>query len=299
MLKILVKKQLSELFQNYYYDAKKNKARSKASLIVSILLLLFLLVFVLGGLFTLLSIGLCATLKSSNAFWIYFALMGALAILLGTFGSVFNTYSYLYLPKDNELLISMPIPVNAIIASRLLSVYVMGLLYTGSAFIPALIVYWILVSSSVKAIVGGLLFLLILSIFVLTLSSALGWVVAKISVKLKNKSIITVAISIAGMAGYYLLYYKSQHLLNHMIQNLSENSEKIKHSVYPFYLFGQAGMGEPFALLITAIVVLILFAIMWNLISRSFLNLAMTPVQTTSKEYREKEVKKRPVDAHF
>ena len=31
MLKLLLKKQLLEIFQAYYYDAKKNKARSRLS----------------------------------------------------------------------------------------------------------------------------------------------------------------------------------------------------------------------------------------------------------------------------
>ena len=31
MLKILVKKQLGEIFRSYTYDAKKNRARSKAA----------------------------------------------------------------------------------------------------------------------------------------------------------------------------------------------------------------------------------------------------------------------------
>ena len=53
--------------------------------------------------------------------WLYFTLMGLVAIFLGAFGSVFNTYSSLYLAKDNDLLLSLPIPVRVIIASRLLS----------------------------------------------------------------------------------------------------------------------------------------------------------------------------------
>ena len=35
---------------------------------------------------------------------LYFLIMGMIAIALGTFGSVFNTYSGLYLSKDNDLL---------------------------------------------------------------------------------------------------------------------------------------------------------------------------------------------------
>lgn len=67
--------------------------------------------------------------------WMYFALMGLIAILLGTFGSVFNTFSGLYLAKDNDLLLSMPIPVSVIVASRLISVYIMGLMYSAVVII--------------------------------------------------------------------------------------------------------------------------------------------------------------------
>ncbi|MGN1286489.1 MAG: hypothetical protein ACI4XG_07900, partial [Bradyrhizobium sp.] len=38
MLKLLLKKQLTEIFRNYFYDPKKNRARSKAGIIGYILL---------------------------------------------------------------------------------------------------------------------------------------------------------------------------------------------------------------------------------------------------------------------
>ena len=49
MLKLLLKKQFLEIFQVYFYDAKKNKARSKTSTAMYFVLF-FLLVFgLLGG----------------------------------------------------------------------------------------------------------------------------------------------------------------------------------------------------------------------------------------------------------
>ena len=39
MVKILLKKQLTEIFRSYFYDAKKNKARSKAAITGYIVLL--------------------------------------------------------------------------------------------------------------------------------------------------------------------------------------------------------------------------------------------------------------------
>ena len=134
MLSVLLKKQLTEIFRNYFYNPKTNKARSKAAVAAYIVLFAVLMVVILGGMFTVLSAGLD---------WLYFALMALLATLLGAFGSVFNTYSGLYLAKDNDLLLSMPIPVNTLMASRLLGVYLMGLMYSGVVMLPAVIVYWV------------------------------------------------------------------------------------------------------------------------------------------------------------
>ena len=105
-----------EIFQVYFYDAKKNKARSKTSTAMYFALF-FLLVFgLLGGIFTFLAAKLCMPLIHAGMDWMYFALMGLIAVLLGAFGSVFNTYAGLYLPKGNELLLSMPIPVAVLVS---------------------------------------------------------------------------------------------------------------------------------------------------------------------------------------
>ena len=59
MLTLLLKKQLFEIFSPYFYDAKKNKARSKASTVMFFALFALLIVGLLGGIFTFLAIGLC------------------------------------------------------------------------------------------------------------------------------------------------------------------------------------------------------------------------------------------------
>ena len=143
MLSVLLKKQLTEIFRNYFYNPKTNKARSKAAVAAYIVLFAVLMVVILGGMFTVLSAALCTPLTAAGLDWLYFALMALLATLLGAFGSVFNTYSGLYLAKDNDLLLSMPIPVNTLMASRLLGVYLMGLMYSGVVMLPAVIVYWV------------------------------------------------------------------------------------------------------------------------------------------------------------
>lgn len=295
MLKLLLKKQMTEIFRNYFYNSKKNTARSKAGIIGYIFLFVAIMVGMLGGMFTYFSITLCAPLSAAGMDWLYFALMGLLSVLLGVFGSVFNTYSCLYLSKDNDLLLSMPIPVNVIMASRLLTVYLLGLMYSAVAILPAVIVYWVTATISVGVIFGGLLLILLISVFVLTLSCALGWVVAKISLKLKNKSFITVVISLAFIGGYYFFYFKAQTLIQDLLANAAVYGEKIKGAAYPLYLFGRVGAGDAFAMLIVSAVILALFGLIWVLISRSFLKIATSSGNTAKKVYKETAVKQKSI----
>lgn len=297
MLKILIKKQITEIFRSYFYDAKKNRARSRAATAAYIVMFAVIMIGVLGGMFTFLSCLLCAPLAQAGMNWMYFALMGLIAIALGAFGSVFNTYSGLYLAKDNELLLSMPLPAGVVMASRLLSVYIMGLMYSGVVMFPAVVVYWITISASVGAVLGSLLLLVLISIFVLTLSCALGWVVAKISLKLKNKSFITVIVSLAFIAVYYFCYFKAQTFISGLLTNAAEYGEKLRGAAYPIYLFGRVGVGDVPAMLIISAAVIALFALMWLVISKSFIRLATSSGSSRRRVYRGGAMKKASVSA--
>lgn len=296
MLKTLVKKQLMEIFRSYFYNAKTNKKRSTAGIIAYILLFAALMIGLIGGMFTGLSVSLCAPLTQAGMGWLYFALMSLLAIFLGAFGSVFNTYSGLYFAKDNDLLLSLPIPVRTLMASRLLTVYLMGLMYSAVVILPAVIVYWVTVSAAPMALLGGVLLTALISIFVLTLSCALGWVVAKVSRKLKHKSFITVIVSLAGLAIYYFFVFKAQTAIEQLVANAAVYGEKIKGAAHPLYVFGLTGTGDVTAMLLSAAVILALFALTWTLLSRSFLQITTASGASGKAVYREKAVKRRSID---
>ena len=50
--------------------------------------------------------------------WLYFAMAGTMALALSMLGSVFMTQAQLYDAKDNERLLSMPIPPKYILLTR-------------------------------------------------------------------------------------------------------------------------------------------------------------------------------------
>ena len=294
MLKQLVKKQMAEIFRSYLYDAKKSQKRAKGTVILYFALFVFLMVGVLGGMFTFVAMMLCDAMAAVDMGWLYFTLMGLVAIFMGAFGSVFNTYSSLYLAKDNDLLLSLPIPLRVIISSRLVTVYLMGLMYSAVVIVPAVVVYWIQVAHSAAAIVGGILTVAIVSLIVLLLSCLLGWVVAKISLKLKHKSITTVLVSLLGIGLYYFIYFKA---ISDLVANAVVYGVKIKGAAYPLYLFGRMAEGDWTAMALVSAAVVLLTAMTWLLLSRSFLRLATSGGSTGKARYREKKARVRSLPA--
>ena len=295
MLKTLLKKQMAEIFRNYFYDPKKNKMRSKGATAMYIALYVLLMAGVLGGMFALLAVGICAPMAAAGVGWLYYLVMGLIAVLLGAFGSVFSTYSSLYLSKDNDLLLSMPIPVRYVMASRLLGVYLLGLMYSGVATVPAVIVYWIVAPVTAGTVVGGVLTVLLVSVIVMVLSCLLGWVVARISLKLKNKSFVTVILSLAFLAAYYFVYYKAQGLITLLAENAAVYGAKIRGSAYLLYLFGSVGAGDWLAMLIVTLSQAALLALTLWVIARSFLKIATATGSVRRARFRHKAVRAQSV----
>ena len=275
MLKVLLKKQMAEVFRGYFYNRKTNKARSKTNSIVLFILFAFLMIVVLGGTFTAVALGICFGVTAAGMGWLYFVLMSGMAIVLGAFGSVFNTYSGLYLPKDNDLLLSMPIPVRTIIISRLLNVYLLGTMYSGVVMLPTLIVYWIIAGATVANIICDIILFLIVTAIVLILSCLLGWVVAKVSLKLKNKSFIVVLIALVCIGGYYFVYFKAQVWIRELVANAAVYGANIKDS---------------FAAATALLLALTLF-----ILSRGFIKIATSSASVGKTKYREKKVKAKTV----
>ena len=297
MLKTLVKKQLMEIFRSYFYNAKTNERRSKGATVAFIVLFAAVMIVIIGGMFFGMSLALCAPLAQAGMSWLYFAIMSLMAAFLGAFGSVFNTYAGLYAAKDNDLLLSLPIPVRTLMASRLLGVYLMGLMYAAVVIVPAVIVYWMRVSAAPRYILGGVLLTALISIFVLTLSCALGWLVAKVSRKLKRKNFITVIVSLAGIAVYYFFVFKAQTAMEALVANAALYGEKVKGAAHPLYLVGCVGTGDGRAMLLVSLIVAALFALMWALLAHSFLKLSTATGASGRAVYRERALKRQSADA--
>ncbi|MCI8388776.1 MAG: hypothetical protein HFE63_09955 [Clostridiales bacterium] len=264
MLKTLMKKQLTE-FRSVLFKGVK----SKLLMVVLSLLLLYAAVSI-GFLFYFMVSTLCEPLVSAGLDWLYFALAGMMTLVMGVVGSIFTVKPQLYDARDNELLLSLPIKPSLLLLVRMLGLYVSTLLFQLIVMIPTTAVYISTVGQSWLIIVH-LILLFIMPLPALVISCLIGFIIAKISSKVRHSSIIGIALLFAFIAVYFYASTQLQNYLTVLIDKSSEISIFIKTALFPLYHFGLAACGNILSLVIYALICAALFAVVYILLSKNFL----------------------------
>lgn len=291
MLKILLKKQLYEINEGLFRNKRTGVMRSKMSVIGTISGFI-LLVLMLSSVFFYLAYKLLFAFMPQLT-WLYFTFMCGIAIILGVFGSVFNTFSSLYKSNDNDLLLSLPITMKSIVLSRLFSVFIIGLLYSGMVTVPTTIVYYAFGSPSLLGVVFAFLLIIVIAVFVASLSCALGYIVVKISYKLKNKSLVIVLISLVFVAGYFWVYSKAFEYIEYLIQNGQIIAKNIKFYAFLFYAMGMMGAGDVFCALGFTIGVFLIALLVYAIMLKSFYKIVATKDSSKKGSYSSSGIKTR------
>lgn len=295
MTKTLLKKQMQELFSWLYINRKTGKKRNNKGIAIYALLYLYLF-GMLGYMFYTMERTLCKPLSELGLGWLYFALVSLFAIVFGILGSVFHTFSSLYRAKDNDLLFSMPIPVSKILLMRLSGVYIMGLLYEWIVMIPALIVWVTFAEVSWLGIICSILISFVLAIFILSLSCIVGWMVAQISGKVRNKNFITVVLSLTFMGIYWWGSVRAYEMLTKIVVNAKSVANNMKIFLYPFYQMGLAAEGKLDSMLIFTTMIVVFFLLVYFVLSKGLMKLATINKGMVKAKYKERYVKAGSAD---
>ncbi|MDO4816132.1 MAG: hypothetical protein Q4A83_05960 [Bacillota bacterium] len=289
MLKALFKKQFLELNTFYFQDKKTGALKTKRKVISTIVLYALLMLF-LASAFAAMSLSFVPLLFSETP-WLYYTLTGMTAILMGVLGSVFNTYAGMYHAKDNELLLSMPIPPSNILLVRIFGVALMALMYEAIVFIPAAVVRFIYAGVTFGGIISAILLFAAITVLVIVLTCFLGWIVALLAAKFKNKSFLTVAFALVFFAAYYYFFSQSYTIIESLMLNSEAVGETVRTWLYPFYLMGMGGEGDVLSLLLFVLLVTALFALTWFILSKTFVSITTKKEASAKKVYKEKTVK--------
>ncbi|MBQ9891180.1 MAG: hypothetical protein IJM39_07200 [Firmicutes bacterium] len=288
MLKTLLKKDLQAMLVTITTDRRKGTRRSTGGIIG--FGVLFALVFVsLGFAFFTYAALLGSSIGAGN--WVYMSLTGCMGLLLGLFGSIFSTFTTLYKAKDNELLLSLPIPPGNLLLSKIFTVYAMSLLFCTLAMLPGFIYSWIEHAVSPLGVVLSILTIFFMALLVTALSCVLGWLVALVVGLFPKKNIVTVLVTLLFIAVYYLFYFKIQQILQSIITNIDAIENGIRGYAYPIYAMGRGALGHVPSFLAFAGIALAVFAVVYLVLSRSFIRISTRTEKQHMVQYREKRAR--------
>ncbi len=293
MLKALLKKEFMALTAGITTDRRKGIRRSKGGIIGLAILFAFCYIS-LGTAFLGFSAAFSVILP--DRLWLYMSMVGIIALAISILGSVFMTYSMLYKAKDNELLLALPIRPGTLLISKISSLYIMSVLFSALAIIPAMIILWTsgYPVSAVTSILG------ILSIFFIALMGTalaciLGWLVALIVGLFPKKNALTVIATLVLLGAYYLFYFRVNTILNNMLANIDVIEGSVSAYIYPFYKMGVGCAGDVVSFLIFAVICVALFAVVCFVLSRTFFKIATRTEKVKNVEYKEKKAEVQSV----
>ncbi len=293
MLKTLIKMQFSALASQTIMRTRKGRATNKTSpgkiILYSLLLLLCFgyLSVIFGVIFLMLESMTAETAQN----WSMTALASFMSMILCFVGTIFTTQSLIFNSKDNDLLISMPIPPRLILLSRITTLAIMNYIFALMIFLPATIA-WVMVNGFGLGVLVYLALFIFVPLASMTLTLILGWIIALISSRMKNKSLVTTILSVAAFLVYFLLCFNLGDYITVIEENPSLVSSFISEYLGLFVLMGKAVANlDIIALLITIAVCVLPFAVVIFILSKSFLKIVTDKKSAKKAVYRKKEMK--------
>ena len=290
MFKALLRVQFSSLWATLTRNTtgKRKKSTSKAVLVAILFIYILGCFFVMfGGMFY----ALAEPLSMLGLGWFYFALAGIIAAALCFIGSVFMAQQQLFNAKDNELLLSMPIPPSYILGSRMAALLLVNYAFELVVFIPVGVVWCMKLSVTAMGAVCFVLVCLLLPFLILSFTCLFAWLLALISSRLRYKTVITLVLSLAFLGLYMYAVMNMQNYLLALLESSAQLAGSVEAYAYPAYALGVAiAGGDLVSLLGFAACCILPFAIVCALLSRFFTSVTTKRASVRIK-YRRTELK--------
>lgn len=273
MIRALLGVRFRALFHGLTAQNRKNRKQVSRGMLVLFALLYLYLIVVIGGMMGFAFFSLAEPYHAAGLDWLYFAMAGLMGLAMALLGSVFTTQSQLYDAKDNDLLLSMPIPPWAILLSRMLPLLALNLLFAGIVIVPAMVVYAMVIGSSWGCILLQCVALLAVSVLAQALACLLGWLLHLLLSRM-NKSVASVLYLVVFLGAYFAIYSQANTILTAMAVNGQSIASALHTWVWPLYAMGQGCLGAWVPFLAFLAICAACFALVYAVLSRTFLRSA-------------------------
>lgn len=277
---------------------KKNSANEQstgASKIVLIILAVFLMLMVSFSFFTIF-ITLALVTNEYQCNELFFIVAGIASIGFSLLGSVLASQAYLFEAKDNELLISMPIPPLAILISRVISLYILNLIYGLIIALPANISYGLICGYSITGFIFNFFITLLIPMFATALCCVLGWILWMITSKIPFKNLVNFLLSIIVIASIMLLSAFGEPVIESIIENIDQSISFIKTFFPPLYWYSNAICNDDvISFVLLTVLCVVSIVLVFVVISKFYIKIISTKATVKKKKYIAKPMEQSSV----
>ena len=222
MLKTLLRVRMAALLAAFTGQSRKRKSQTKGKAAGYAFLMLYCFcafVFLFYASFS----QLAAAFFPAGLGWLYFAMFAIMAFALMFIGSVFTAKSQLFEAKDNELLLSMPVPPGMILLSRMAALLAMNFVLELVVALPVFVSWLQYGETSGTGIAAFVVIVLALPLFSLAVSCLFAWLVSLVTSHMRNTTAVTMVISVVFMLAYFLFCFR----MNSYVTQLAANGAAI------------------------------------------------------------------------
>ncbi len=285
MNKLLIKNEFLKFMRMSSFSSRGKKSEKTNPVVTYLLIMGLLAVFFFIMMFEMFQ-PLAAACVKENIGWLCFTYAFIVAVVFAVIGSVFMAQSQLYRAKDNDLLLSLPIPPSQILFCRMLPLYAQNFYFCFIVLLPAYVALALSGGVTVLGLIFFILSLLVIPLFTLTLCCLLGFVVAMIASHVKHSNIVTIVFSLILLCAYFAVYSQFNSILSALIQNNGQIAGDLKAYAYPLYLVGKMVEGDILGACITILICGGLFALLYLLLSKTYIYMITKKSKVKKSVYR-------------
>ncbi|MBQ8720259.1 MAG: hypothetical protein IJY65_04430 [Clostridia bacterium] len=244
MIKALLSVRLRSLVGRMFFGGKSDGKRQGKGRVILFSILFLYLIAAFAFLSTMMAVLFAEMLVGRGGEWLYHGIFALITFSFVFIFSIFETKSDLFDCSDNDLLLSMPIRPRDIVLSRIFTILVYNYAEAAVIMLPAIIVYGV-VAADIVGIFGSIVLFLFIPPLATALASGVGYLLAVVSRRVKNKTLVSVILSALFLGAYFYLYGLFLGNSEAMFENLEESAEALKSSLGFLSTIGEVGLLKP------------------------------------------------------
>lgn len=254
----------------------QSKKKQVAFLVGVVLLALLALSYLLGIAFVLIQLGLANYIPMVMVF------LSSIICLVLTFMKGSNL---LFGYRDFDVLMSLPIPIKIITTSKMFGLYLLNLLFSFFAIVPAMLLYcWHI--QNYWAIVGAIVLVPFVPLLPLILGVLLTTVISLVAASFKHQQLMVVLLSIGLVIGLMVGSLSLTNYTNNEMGQLLKQSLNHLEQGYPLLgLIRNGFTGQPFFLLAYIALSIVCAFAFWFVLTRYYLQINTKLALRTKKSF--------------